>query len=401
MLFIKIILIIILLLSLWIIVDIKIGRYFHLKKLKKQTFPFRYSHLELITVGSSLYKELFADIVRAKHYVHIMFFIINDDDISNRFINLLVEQAKKGIEIRLLVDRIGSHKLSRGNIHKLTEHGVSFAYCHPIRLPFLFYSLNQRNHRKITIIDGKIGYLGGFNIGDEYLGKNKKLGKWRDYHLKITGEGVQDLQTQFLRDWYDDTKEALFHNKMYFPSLSIGPSKHQIVPTHGAYLKQTFLELIYDAKEEIIIGTPYFIPGRRITKALIDGLKKGITVKILVPLVSDHPLVREGEFPYFRKLLKYKNCHIYHYLDGFFHAKIILIDNDACDIGTANMDLRSLYLNHEANCIIYDQQFIKTVSEELKSDFSNSQEVSLVQLSNLPFRQKIKEWLAVLLAPLL
>lgn len=221
--------------ALWITIDLSYGRLLHLKRVSSRTFPLRQSDFHLYTYGKDLYDALFTDIKQAQHHIHILFFIVKNDKISREFLKLLIDKAQEGIEVRLLLDRFGSHYLSNEAIRSLRKHGVSFSFCHKIKFPLLFFSANQRNHRKITVIDGKTGYIGGFNIGEEYLGHNEYLGLWRDYHLRLTGEGVQDLQKQFLHDWFDDTKQNLLDVSLYFPKQNPGTIMHQFIPTDGAY----------------------------------------------------------------------------------------------------------------------------------------------------------------------
>ncbi|UOY91256.1 cardiolipin synthase [Ectobacillus sp. JY-23] len=381
----------------WIMLDLKLGRRAQVRRAKSRSFPYRYSDFELYTYGQTLYDQLFLDIRQAQQHVHILFFIVNNDDVSQKFLRMLKEKAEEGVEVRLLLDRIGSHHLSKESIQALRASGVHFSFCHNPRFPYLLYSINQRNHRKITIIDGSIGYIGGFNIGEEYLGHDPKLGKWRDYHLRVVGEGVQDLQMQFLHDWRDETRENLTKEDKYFPPLQKGKTKHQFIPTDGTYLQHTFLELIQEAQQDLYIGTPYFIPGRKLLRELIAAAKRGVRVAILVPERADHPLVKEAKLPYFRKLLR-AGCVIYEFTDGFFHAKIVTVDGRICDIGTANFDLRSLYMNHEINCIMYDSPFLETVKKEVDQDLENSRILSLTDISNPTFSQRCKEWFASIIA---
>ncbi|WP_459502024.1 cardiolipin synthase [Bacillus sp. C1] len=381
----------------WISLDLVLGRKYHVKKIKSRPFPLRRSDFTLYTSGTHLYNDLFLDIQRAKHHIHILFFIVKNDEISQTFLQLLIKKAKQGTEVRLLLDRIGSHHLSEEMIRSLRQHGVSFSYCHKIKLPFLFFSANQRNHRKITVIDGEIGYIGGFNIGEEYLGHDPKFGLWRDYHLRLTGEGVQDLQQQFLHDWRDDTNEDLLKDASFFPKQLPGPVVHRFIPTEGAYLQETFVSLIESAKEELYIGTPYFIPGKKVMSALLQAKKRGIHITILVPQKADHPLVREAKLPYCRKLLK-AGCNIYEFQQGFFHAKIIMVDDHTCDIGTANFDMRSLYINHEINCLLYDAAFIKEIKTQISKDIEGSTLLTFKAVSSPSLIDKGKEWIGTLLA---
>ncbi|MDG4657657.1 cardiolipin synthase [Ectobacillus antri] len=381
----------------WITLDLKLGRRAQVRRAKSRSFPYRYSDFELYTYGQTLYDQLFLDIRQAQQHIHILFFIVNNDEVSQKFLRILKEKAEEGVEVRLLLDRIGSHHLSKASIQALRASGVHFSFCHNPCFPYLLYSINQRNHRKITIIDGSIGYIGGFNIGEEYLGHDPKLGKWRDYHLRVVGEGVQDLQMQFLHDWRDETREDLTKEDTYFPPLQKGKTKHRFIPTDGTYLQHTFLELIQEAQHDLYIGTPYFIPGRKLLRELIAAAKRGVRVTILVPERADHPLVKEAKLPYFRELLR-AGCVIYEFTDGFFHAKIVTVDGRICDIGTANFDLRSLYINHEINCIMYDSPFLETVKKEVDQDLENSRLLSLTDISNPTFWQRCKEWFASIIA---
>ncbi|PEX88632.1 cardiolipin synthase [Bacillus cereus] len=383
--------------TIWVTIDFSYGRLLHLKRVRSRNFPLRQSDFHLYTYGKDLYDALFTDIKQAKHHVHVLFFIVKNDKISREFLKLLIDKAQEGIEVRLLLDRFGSHHLSNEAIRSLQKHGVSFSFCHKVKFPFLFFSANQRNHRKITVIDGEIGYIGGFNIGEEYLGHNQKLGLWRDYHLRLTGEGVQDLQKQFLHDWFDETNKNLLDTSLYFPKQQTGAILHQFIPTDGAYLQNTFLHLIENAKEELFIGTPYFIPSKKIMNALLKARERGVQITILVPEKADHALVREAKFPYCRKLIR-AGCNIYAFQQGFFHAKIIIADNHTCDIGTANFDKRSLYINHEINCLLYDKHFIQTVKTKLHEDLECSSLLSFEDVNPLSLVDRGKEWLGTILA---
>lgn len=383
--------------ALWITIDLSYGRIVHLKRVRSRSFPLRQSDFRLYTYGNDLYDALFTDIKQAKHHVHVLFFIVKNDDISRTFLKLLIDKAQEGIEVRLLLDRFGSHYLSKEAIYSLQKHGVSFSFCHKVKFPFPFFSANQRNHRKITVIDGKIGYIGGFNIGEEYLGHNQRLGLWRDYHLRLTGEGIQDLQKQFLHDWLDDTNQNLLDSSLYFPMQQPGNILHRFIPTDGAYLQNTFLHLIESAKKELFIGTPYFIPGKKIMNALLKARKRGVQITILVPQKADHALVREAKFPYCRKLIQ-AGCNIYAFQQGFFHAKIIIVDDHTCDIGTANFDMRSIYINHEINCLLYDKHFIQEVKRKFEEDLERSLLLSFEDVSPLSIIDRGKEWIGTILA---
>ncbi len=375
--------------ALWITADFLLGRKQHLAQAKKYAFPYRYSDLEIFAKGPDLFEDLFSEIKKARQHIHILFYIVKDDKLSHEFVSLLKEKAQEGVEVRLLVDWIGSN-LKRKTIQSMKAAGVQFAYTHIPKLPFLFYSSQIRNHRKITVIDGQIGYLGGFNIGDEYNDKNPKLSPWRDYHLKLTGEGTVDLQKEFLRDWQCASKVNLLQNKAYFQELPKGSIRQQFVPTEGDSLEALITTLISEAKESIIIGTPYFIPSKKVFEHLNAAISRGVSVTVLVPYKSDHILVKEASYRYLRSLLK-DGAEVYQYLKGFYHAKVMMIDDNICDIGTANFDKRSMFLNYELNCLVYDPSFIKKVKHILTEDMLDSHKASLADFRTANLFLSFKE----------
>ncbi|ANB60932.1 cardiolipin synthase [Anoxybacillus amylolyticus] len=362
----------------------------------KKEYPLRQSNITLFTNGQHLFADYFLEIKKATHHIHVLFYIVKTDDISQQFFFFLQQKAKEGVEVRLLVDWVGGFRLSRKTIRSLKESGVRFAFSQKPSFPYFFYQLNRRNHRKITVIDGKIGYIGGFNIGKEYIGQDTDFGDWRDYHLKINGEGVMDLQTQFLTDWKAATAEVLQQETRYFPELPRGTIVHRFIATNGNGLEEDFAHLIRQAKREIIIGSPYFIPSKKVMKALIDALKHGVAVTILVPLKADHPLVKEAALPYFYRLLKH-GAHIYRFYQGFYHAKTIIIDDDVCDIGTANFDKRSFFLNGEMNCFIYDRAFTQQMKHVIRYELSRSERLTLDWWKKRSVWERGKESISALL----
>ncbi|MBA4536599.1 cardiolipin synthase [Bacillus aquiflavi] len=376
--------------TLWLSIDYYLGRKKHLASGLKKEFPIRQSDIYLYTDGIELFKDLFHELKNAKNHIHILFYIVKNDHISNEFLNILKTKALAGIEVRLLLDWLGSIKVSREKIYELRNAGVRFSFCHVPKAPFFFYTMHQRNHRKITVIDGKVGYIGGYNIGKEYINEDPKLNPWRDYHLKIYGEGVHDLQKQFMNDWIRATKSKISDTKSYFPYLNIGETKHQFISSEGIFLEHTYSELIKKAKKSIFIGSPYFIPSKRILAHLINALNNGINVTILVPYQSDHIIVKDASLSYFRELLK-NGAKIFQYSHGFYHAKVMLIDSQVCNIGTANFDKRSFYLNDEINCYIFSQDFIKKVEEVIQKDIRESKALTIEELKQTNVFQTFKE----------
>ncbi len=371
-----------LVLAIWLVLDFILGRRQHLKHLKKRNYPQRESHLNPFTSGPELFKDYFNELRQAEKHIHVLFYILKDDAVGYEFLSILEEKAKQGVEVRLMLDWVGCLKPKRKIMKRLQNTGVDLAFSQTPKFPFYFYSFNTRNHRKITVVDGKVGYLGGFNVGKEYINLDKKLSPWRDCHLKIKGEGVQDLQDIFLADWQLAAKVQFHYRDPYFPPLEKGPYRHQLSPSEGFYLEKTFTDLIRQAKNSIIIGTPYFIPGKKVLPELEAALKRGVKLEILVPGTADHPLVKEASYPYFRRLIP-MGASVFQYQKGFYHAKILIIDQEVCDIGTANFDKRSFYLNHEINCYTYNETYIQEVIKIIRHDQQNAKLIALKDIQSL------------------
>ena len=385
--------ILLLLLALWMVIDFNLGRIQHKKQHKRKSYPVRESSITLFTSGPELFEDYFAQLKQANSHIHVLFYILKHDAISFDFLSILKEKANEGVEVRLMLDWVGCLKSKRQIKKFLQNSGVELFFSQVPTFPFFFYSLQARNHRKITVIDGKIGYLGGFNVGKEYINLDKKLSPWRDYHLKIQGEGVQDLQDVFLQDWQLAAKVRLQYRDPYFPTLEKGPYRHQVIPSEGIYLEQTFSKLIRQAKKSILIGTPYFIPGKQVFADLQAALKRGVKLEILVPGTADHPLVKEASYPYFRTLIPL-GATVFQYQKGFYHAKILMIDDQICDIGTANFDKRSFYLNQEINCYTYDKNYIGETLEVLRYDQSHAKQMNLKDIQSINPWAVFKEYTA-------
>ncbi|OUM47327.1 cardiolipin synthase [Bacillus pseudomycoides] len=342
----------------------------------------RYGNFQLYTNGTGLYQNLFDDINRSEKYVYIHFYIVGKDEVSRNFLQLLEKKASSGVDVKLSVDRIGGYKMKKQVIQQLKEKGVKFTFSKKPKLKNLFYSLHQRNHRRIAVIDGKISYIGGFNIGKEYLGKDPKFGKWRDYQLRIAGDGATDMEQKFAEDWHADTGEKL---SLYKGPSQQGNAKYQYVFSDGKGLWQEYGALLKGAKKSLIIATPYFVPSKEMMDGLQEALRRGVTVKILVPFKSDALLLKQAAYPHLKKMLD-AGAEVYQYRNGFFHGKVTIIDDISVDVGTANFDNRSFYINTESDCFIYDKAVVAEVWKRLQEDFHNSK-----RLTDKDF-DKINSW---------
>ncbi|WP_053368417.1 phospholipase D-like domain-containing protein [Bacillus sp. FJAT-27245] len=384
----------------WLPADLHFGRAKRIRETGFSPLPRRKGTIRFFTRGSELFKDYFSELRQADRYIHVLFYIVKEDALSQEFFSLLREKARSGVEVRLLVDWVGSMAIKKETITSFKEDGIHFAFSHKPRFPFLFYTLQARNHRKITIVDGRIGYLGGYNVGNEYIGGHPKLSPWRDYHLKLSGGSIQDLQDVFLMDWKEAAGEDLRQHPIYICDKGKGQADHQLVPTAGYLLEETSLELLKTAKERVIIGSPYFIPSKKLFSELMACLERGVSLAIIVPGIADHPLVQEGSYTYLRRLIK-KGARVYQYLNGFYHAKTLLIDNAVCDIGTANFDKRSLFLNSEINCYMFGPEQISEAAAILENDIKASRELKLSFLEKPNFGRTVKELIARVLSVLL
>lgn len=393
------ILIIIFLIVILLWIDYKWGQKKYIQQSMK-TYPRRFSDVKIFNSGPKLFDDFFQEIAKAEHHIHILFYIVKDDQFSKDFLNLLERKALEGVEVRLLVDRVGGWKLKKHVIAKLKQSGVLFSYSFKPKFPFFYFLLQRRNHRKITIIDGKISYLGGFNIGKEYVNQDEKLNPWLDYHLKIVGEATHDIQNTFRTDWYTATKTDFSKTCEYFPPLKVGEHQLQILVTDGYGVEDIWLNLINQAQEQIIIGTPYFIPSPKLFSALRNALQNGVIVKIIVPKISDHAFVKEAAYRYFRPLIN-EGAIVMQFHKGFYHTKVLLVDDKVSDIGTSNFDKRSLFLNSEINCLLFDAHSIETTKKLLQMDLANSAPIREKGLTSPTFFQKCKEMIANVLSPFL
>ncbi|MBM7652756.1 phospholipase D-like domain-containing protein [Neobacillus cucumis] len=355
-------------------------------------YPIRQSNITLYTDGKQFNKQLFSDIRKANHYVYINFFSIADDKVSHQFLGILRQKSQEGLEVYFAVDRLGGILLKKKERESLVKAGVHFTYYNKPAFPYLFSSLDHRNHRRISIIDGRIGYIGGFNIGKKYLGEKVKLGHWRDYHLQIRGEGVQDLMHQFVLDWKKNTEQQI---PIHSATKEKGATLHRFTAYYsGVKLGQDYARLFQQAKESIIIITPYFILNdRTIWNSLVDARKRGVRVKFLFSPHSDALLVEEAAYPYIRKALK-QGMEVYGYKKGVLHGKVFLIDENVLMVGTVNFDSRSFHLNEEMNCYIHDPVYISKIKPVINEDIQNSKRVTSSDVNQLSIKEKIKEMVA-------
>ncbi|KRU17708.1 cardiolipin synthase [Bacillus pumilus] len=377
-----------------ILLDLYMGKKYFSTRAFERSFDQTSGDAVFYHDGEPFFDQLLADIQQASSSIHMMFFIVKNDKIGQRVLQALKAKAKQGVSVFLLTDRLGSYPFDQNSIDMLEKSGIQFYFLNKPRFPFLIYRLNMRNHRKITVIDGKIGYIGGFNVGDEYVGKKGRFGIWKDYHLRMTGQVVADLQHVFLNDLY---RTSGIHQLQYevFPALEPGTLQCTTRATAGFSLEALFLKDIQQARKQIIICTPYFIPSAPLLSALLDARKRGVTVEIIVPMKADHPLVKEAGFHYLKDLIA-SGCLVYRFYKGFYHAKAILIDQRRCMISTANFDKRSLFLNEEVDVAIDDVDFTAHVEEKIREHIEVSELMTEEKLAQRPLLSRPLEWAAAM-----
>lgn len=357
--------------------------------------------IKIYTDGNEKFDDLLKDIKNASNYIHIAYFIIRNDEISNKIIKVLAEKAKEGIEVNLLYDPLGSfgtpHKIfkplidSGGNVSRFFQGKI--------------WRINYRNHRKIVVIDGEIGYVGGINIGDEYLGKDKRMNPWRDTHLKVEGSSVYALELRFMMDFRHSFKNANYSLDRHYPQTlkSSGDVGIQIVSSGPDSLdeqvKYGYIKMINEARNYVYIQTPYFIPDESFLEALKMAAMSGVDVRIMIPKIPDKRFVYMGSLSYVEYLLKW-GIKVYAYR-GFLHAKTVVIDDSVLSIGTTNVDIRSFSLNFEVNAFIYDSESSRIYGEIFRKDMELSDEIKYDEFIKRSVFQKASESICRLLSPVM
>ena len=359
--------------------------------------------------GEEFFEALLESLNKAKKSINIEFYIFKNDEIGTKILDILEEKAKNGVEVRLLYDSVGSRLLNRDVLNKLKAVGGKTGEFFPSWLKFINLNMNFRNHRKIVVIDNKVGFVGGFNVGDEYLGKSKKFGYWRDTHIKFKGSAVKDLNLRFLADWRYATKEEVdLSHVLEGSDENIGePNAGMQIVSSGPNLsdryeiKLAYLKMIQRSKEYLYIQSPYLIIDKSIADSLKLASASGVDVRIMIPGKGDHPFVYWANLVYAGELLEY-GIKIYHYdKNAFLHSKTIVIDDEICSIGTANMDTRSFELNFEVNAFIYSEAISKQQKNEFEKDITKCEELTLEKYQNRSRIVKIKESLSRLFSDIL
>lgn len=365
------------------------------------------NEVAIYTEGEGKFAQLLEDMKQAKDHIHLEYFIIKDSEIGRKIREVLIQKAQEGVKVRVLFDDIGSWRLylKPSFLRGLRKAGCETASYLKVRFPFIHQSFNYRNHRKLCVIDGRIGYVGGINIGDEYLHKDPKFGFWRDTHLRLAGPSVYMLQLVFLTDWFIATGEQPLAQQ-YFPPLEPKKGRSVIqIAVSGAdspqeTIYQAYFYAIAQARESIYIQTPYFVPDEGLMTALKTAVLAGVDVQIMFPAIADHLCVHYASLSYLEEVLAL-GAKVHFYKDGFIHSKVVLVDGEMASVGTANMDIRSFMINSEINAFIYDDETVAKLYQIFADDLAHCETVSYEAFRCKSFMQRAKESFCRLFSPLL
>ena len=361
-----------------------------------------YNRTRLLVDGPETFGAIFRGIEEAEEYILVQFFIVKDDSLGRDLKDRLVRKAREGVRVSFLYDEIGCHKLPASYLDDLRAGGVQVSAFGTRRGHLNRFQINFRNHRKIVVTDGKKAYVGGLNVGDEYMGRSPKFGRWRDTHLEIEGPAVMGVQVTFVEDWHWATGEI--------PKLSWKAWKGRdegahvlVLPTGPADRLETcalfFSESINRAKERVWIASPYFVPDSQIMTSLQLAALRGVDVRIMLPGKPDHLLIYLSSFSYIKQL-EPVGVKFYRYQSGFLHQKVIVVDDQVAGVGTANLDNRSFRLNFEITMVVVDKDFAAGTAAMLEEDFANCCRVHAGDYDGRPFWFKMAVQTSRLMAPI-
>jgi cardiolipin synthase len=369
------------------------------------------NQLEIYADGPPVFAAMLDAIRAACHHIHLEFFIFHSDEIGSQFLIELARKAREGVEVRLLYDAMGSHSLHQRHLRPLREAGGKTSVFLPINPLRRRLQINMRNHRKILVVDGQVGFIGGLNIGDEYLGRNRYFGYWRDTHLRLEGPAVADLQRVFSEDWDFAADEHLTEGKdaararLYFQARAAGgPHAVQIIDSGPdrdlKSIREIYFSAILKARHRLWIASPYFVPDAGMLDALRLAGYQGIDVRFLGQFYPDKWIPQFAARYHWRQVLP-AGVKIYQYSRGMMHSKVVMVDGEWASVGTANLDNRSLHLNFEVNCLIYSPKAVAILEEAFLRDLTCSVRLDEQVYSHRPFSSRLIENACRLMSPVL
>lgn len=369
--------------------------------------PFKDNHVAILTSGYDFILSLLHEISKAKQHIHLDTYIIDDDAVGNLVADVLMQKAREGVEVRLIYDDVGCWNVKDRFFHRMRKAGVDVQAFMPVRFPAFTSKVNYRNHRKLCVIDGCVGFIGGMNIAMRYVKGTKEGGAWRDTHLKIEGGAVNAIQRAFLVDWYFVTR-TLIANRRYYPTISkklINNCLAQVVTSSPispwADIMQGYVSILLRAKEYVYMETPYFLPTEPILSAMHTAALSGVDVRLMVPKHGDARLAEWASRSYLMEAIE-AGVKVYLYEGGFNHSKLLVADDNLCTCGSTNIDFRSFENNFEANVFFYDEEMALRFKDLFLEDQSHCLSVDDVSyFVKRPFLKRLFESSVRLLAPLL
>ena len=361
------------------------------------------TEIKIFTNGADKFKALMEALRQAQHHIHLQYYIFNDDEIGNQVKKILIEKAKAGIEVRVIYDDVGCWNVKKRFFQEMREAGIETYAFLRVAFPILTNKVNYRNHRKIVVVDGKIGFMGGMNIADRYV-KGVKWGVWRDTHFQFTGKGVHGLQSAFLIDWYVMSKKYV-HGKAYYPKVPTYSNNILQLATSGPVgqwriLLQATTFVIANAKRYLYIQTPYFLPTEGLHQALQTAALGGVDVRLMLPKRSDTSTANMASHSFVDAMVK-SGVKVYFYQPGFLHAKLIVSDDAIACIGSANMDFRSFEHNFEINAFVYQPAFAIQMRHIFMHDMDQCEKLVPNRWLKRPLKQRLAESFMRLFSPLL
>ncbi len=362
-----------------------------------------HNRVRVLNNGKATFAAMFEALRAAKTSIHLEYYIFESDRLGQKIGRILMDKARKGVEVRLIYDDVGSWGLSQRYLRKLRAAGVKVGCFMPVAFPWFTSKVNYRNHRKILVVDGHVAFTGGINIAERYL-RGDHIGKWRDTHLRLEGESVAMLQGIFAMDWYFVTREILDLPR-YLPKSTVTETSPLQIASSGpdsdwASIMQAFFAAITKAQKYIYISTPYFLPNQAIMTALKVAALSGIDVKVMIPSRSDSKITYWASRSYIGEMID-ADIKVYLYKKGFNHSKLIMIDGRFSSVGTANMDIRSFEDNFEVSALMYDPEIARQLEAEFHKDLTHSTPATKEWWENKPLKHSIYESLARLMSPLL
>jgi cardiolipin synthase len=365
---------------------------------------------KLLMSGEEKFDDLFTAIRRARHHIHLEYFNFRNDSIAGKLFELLAEKVQEGVEVRAMFDAFGNWSnnkpLKKKHLRQIRESGIEIKKFDPFTFPYINHALH-RDHRKIVVIDGEVGYTGGINIADYYIDGLPKIGQWRDIHVRIKGSAVKELQKIFLNMWNEETKQHV-GGPLYFPTPEPVPDSCRVAVAivdrrpneEPRSISRVYAESIRAAQQRIQIVNPYFVPTSSITKAIKSAMARGTQVEIMIPAKADIPFTPEAS-QYTVNQLRKEGAEIYLYEGGFHHSKVMMVDGIFCTVGSANLNSRSLRYDYETNAFIFDKKITNQLNRMFEEDKADSTKLTPDVWKKRSVWKKFVGWFAHLFTPVL